>query len=347
MSLANFRPRFPAEWEPQAAVWFSWPNNPETWPGRLARIQQVFAELITRITAHQEVRLNCTTPFQGEATKLLRAAGAAMERVRFYDIPTNDVWCRDHGPTFVKDRDTGKLAIIDWEYNAWGGKYPPWIFDDAVPARVGEVLNLPRYRAPLICEGGALETNGDDLLLTTESVLLNPNRNPKLSQSEITVLLKEFLGSREVVWLGSGMVTDDTDGHIDTLARFWKTDGVVCVMEKNSHDADYRTLMANRERLQGLRTPTGGRFDLVELPQPEPVIAQGTRTERLPATYANFLILNGCIIVPTYSQPKRDAQALGIIGELFSKHQVIGVDSLEILREGGSFHCLSQQQPVG
>lgn len=343
---APFHPRFPAEWEPQSAVWFSWPANPNTWPDRLHHIQAIFARMLSAVSQCETVRLNCAKPLQDNARRLLLAEKAQLDRIEFFDIPTNDVWCRDHGPTFVKDSSSGSLAIVDWKYNAWGGKFPPWDLDDAVPARIAEALRLPIRRAPIFCEGGGIESNGQGILLTTECVMLNPNRNPDIKKLEVENLFKEYLGIHTTFWLGEGMTTDDTDGHIDTLARFFKPDGIVAIQETNSKDPDYRNLQENIERIQGFRTPTGGRFDLALLPQPDPVFAEGTRTERLPATYANFLILNGAVLVPTYGQPKRDSHALGLLGELFPKRKIIGMDSLEILREGGSFHCLSQQQPA-
>ncbi len=336
----------PAEWEEQECVWFSWPLNPTTWHGRLPAIRRAFAEAIAPLTGFEPVRIICAGSAQAEAERILQAAGADLGLIEYFDIPTDDVWCRDHGPTFVRRLGTGNVEIIDWCYNAWGGKFPPWDKDDAVPARVAEALEMPRRRVDLVCEGGALEVNGEGLLMTTESVLLNPNRNPGRSRREVEAILMGVLGVERILWLNRGMDTDDTDGHIDTLARFWKRDGVAAPRAPVGHP-DHHVLEENWERLQDLRTPAGGHFDMAALPHPNPVVADGARHERLPATYANFLIVNGAVLVPTYGQGQQDQAACGLIGELFSDREIIDRDSSMILWEGGSFHCLSQQQPGG
>lgn len=341
----TFPHRFPAEWERQEAVWFSWPDNSALWPGHQEEVATELTRLLATVSRFEIVRVNCREALWPQLNQRLRAAGAVMEQVQFQPVPTNDAWCRDHGPTFVKGQNGGTV-IIDWQYNAWGGKFPPWDLDDAVPGEIARLLGVPRHRVPLVCEGGAIETNGDGLLLTTESVLLHPNRNPDKDLIDIEKLLMEYLGVTDIFWLGGGMAEDDTDGHIDTLARFWKTDGVAAILTNDPHHPDYLILQENRERLQGLRTCSGGRVEVAELPHPEPVYGEGTRTERLPATYANFLILNGAVIVPTYGQAKNDREALGLLGELFPGRKIVGLETLEILREGGSFHCLSQQQPA-
>lgn len=337
----------PPEWGPQEAVWIAWPLNPDLWPGRAEAIGEAFAKMATALSQFTEVRVLAAPEAHPSILRTLRQVGADCDRVALFPIPTNDVWCRDHGPTFIRHQETGELAMVDWSYNAWGAKFPPWDLDDAVPRELAGILRTARYPAPMVCEGGAIEVNGEGCLLTTESVLLNPNRNPNLSRLEVEEILRAFLGVRSIGWLGSGLVTDDTDGHIDTLARFWKPDGVVAVRESRPRDPDYRPLMENWERLQGFRTPEGSRLDLVPLPQPDPVLAEGTRTERLPATYANFLIVNHGVLVPTYGQPRADDQALGILRELFPNRSVVGLDSCLLLREGGSFHCVTQQQPAG
>lgn len=335
----------PAEWERMEAIWLAWPLNPSTWPGRLALAQRQMAVLIARLSTAGEVRLLCAPAAQAAARTALVESQARMEAVRFYALATNDSWIRDSGPTFLRHRDNGRLAMIDWVYNAWGGKFAPWDLDDAIPARLADLLQLPRFRRSLVCEGGAIEVNGAGLCLTTESVLLNPNRNPGWSCAAIAAELEDCLGAREVAWLAGGMETDDTDGHIDTLARFWKQDGVAAIVEKNERHPDHRVLRENWERLEGLRTPGGGRYDLAALPQPEPVFAEGTRADRLPASYANFVVFNKLVVVPAFGQPKADGQAVGLLRELFAGCRVESADALELLREGGAFHCLTQQQP--
>lgn len=336
MATAN-TVRMPAEWEPQEAVWFSWPLNPATWPGRLESIQQRFAELIAACTRFQPVRLNCAASGQDKARRMLNAGRADLGVIDFHDIPTNDVWCRDHGPTFVLV--DGKPAIVDWRYNAWGGKFPPWDLDDAVPARIAEELSLPHRPIDLFCEGGAIEVDGTGRLMTTQSVLLNPNRNPDLDQAAVEDRLREALGVQTIHWLRAGMAPDDTDGHIDTLTRFVAPGSVVTARCANRDHPDYAILEENR----GTLLQCG--LEVVDLPHPDPVLAPDAREERLPATYANFLVLNDALIVPTYGQTTTDQRACGLLGDLFPGRKIIPLDTREILWEGGSFHCLSQQQP--
>lgn len=335
----------PAEWAPQAAIWLSWPLNPVTWPGKLDAMAGYFGQLVAVLSRYQEVRLNCRADAQPAARVAVAAAGADASRVVWYDHPTDDVWCRDHGPTFVKHRTTGEVAVVHWTYNAWGGKYAPWDADADVPRRIAEALGQRRFVIPLVCEGGGLEVNGEGVLLTTESVLLNPNRNPDLSRGEVETALRAGLGVDEIVWLRTGLEGDDTDGHIDTLSRFYAPRGLVTAWEENKADPNHAILAENTAVLEAMRTTTGGRYDVVKLPQPEPIRPTDWRCDRLPATYANFLIVNDAVVVPTYRQPRADDRALGILRELFPDREVVGFDCLEILLEGGAVHCLSQQQP--
>ena len=335
----------PAEWERQEAVWLSWPLNPQTWPGRLAAVQQKFAELAAAISRFEKVCINCAKEAQPAALKLLQEANANLDYVIFYGHPTDDAWCRDHGPTFVKNHKTSEIAVVDWKYNAWGGKFPPWDKDDAIPKLVADALGFRHFASPIVCEGGAIEVNGDGLLLTTESVLLNPNRNPDLSKANAEQVLKDYTGAGQICWLGGGLANDDTDGHIDNLARFYKPDGVVAVIEKNSRSPNYRALQENRERLEGLRTPAGGHFDFAWLQLPENCRHEDQPQRLLPASYANFLAINGAVIAPTFRQPKADARAAGLLGELFPKRKIIPIDCLDLLLEGGAVHCVTQQQP--
>jgi len=329
----------PAEWEAQDAVWFSWPLNPATWPGRIEAIQRRFADLIALCTRFQPVRVNCVGHAQSNALRMLNEARADLKVVHLHDIPTNDVWCRDHGPTFVVDCAAGALSVVDWRYNAWGGKFSPWDLDDAVPARIADELGIARRAVDMFCEGGAIEVDGTGRLLTTESVLLNANRNPQLDRTAIEARLRAALGVRDVLWLRAGMETDDTDGHIDTLTRFFAAGAVLSARAPNTDHPDHAILEENRARLLHFG------LEVVDLPHPDPVIAPDAREERLPATYANFLVLNDAIIVPTYGQYANDQRACGIIGEAFAGRKILPMDTREILWEGGSFHCLSQQQP--
>jgi len=334
--------RMPAEWEPQAAVWLSWPHNHATWPGRFRPIPYVFAEIVKQISRFEAVRINCAARLQPRAKRLCAAAGADMTRVRFFDHPTNDTWCRDHGPIFVKHDRTGEVALTDWTYNAWGGKYPPFNFDNKVPARIAAKLKLRRFVNDMILEGGSIDVNGRGLLLTSEQCLLNPNRNPGLTRAQIERILKDYLGVKTVLWVGEGIIGDDTDGHIDDITRFYQADGFITCVEGNSRDPNHRILVENLERLRSFRTPAGGKFTLVELPLPKPIAFRG---QPVPASYANFLVINGAVLVPQFRQPRRDAAARQIIGGCFPGREIIGIDCYDLIWGLGTLHCISQQQP--
>jgi agmatine deiminase len=332
----------PAEWEPQEAVWLSWPHNRRTWPGRFRPIPGVFANIVAQISRFEGVRINCATPLQARAKRLCASAGADMARVTFHNHPTNDAWCRDHGPIFVRNDQTGEVALTDWDYNAWGGKYPPYDLDRKIPPSIARALKLRRFANEMILEGGSIDVNGQGLLLTSEQCLLNPNRNPHLTSAQIEQNLRDYLGVKTVLWLGDGIVGDDTDGHIDDLTRFFKPDGIVTCVEKNARDANHRPLAENLERLRGFRTLDGKKFEIVELPMPAPMAFRG---QRVPASYANFLIVNDGVLVPQFRQPRRDAAARGILGGCFPGREVVGVDCHDLIWGLGTLHCISQQQP--
>jgi agmatine deiminase len=343
--MAGFR--MPAEWEPQEAVWLSWPLNPDTWPDCRPQVEQAMAGFAAAITRFERVRINAPRAAHTRIGDLLAAADAVLDHVDFFDHPGNDAWCRDHGPVFVKHRDSGALAIVDFRYNAWGGKFPPWDLDDAMPARIADALKLPRFAIPLVAEGGALETNGAGVLLTTESVLLNPNRNPALTRRRVEMLLREALGMDRIWWLPSGLAGDDTDGHIDTLTRFCTPDALLTVVEDDINSPNHLVLKRNAAKLARFHLPDGRRPVIIPLPLPDPIRPQNWREEVLPGTYANFLVINGAVIVPTYRQPANDRAALRRIADCFPGRETIGVDCCDILLEGGALHCLSQQQPSG
>ena len=335
--------RMPAEWEPQEAIWLSWPHNHATWPGQFRPIPYVFAEIVKQISRFEAVRINCASSLQPRAKRLCAAAGANLARVTFYNHPTNDAWCRDHGPIFVKQDHTGKVAVTDWVHNAWGGKYPPYDLDNRIPPNIARKLKLRRFENTMVLEGGSIDVNGEGLLLTSEQCLLNPNRNPTLSRDRIEHNLKDFLGVKQVFWLGEGIVGDDTDGHIDDMSRFFKPDGIVTCVESKRRDPNHRILAANLERLRSFRTPAGRRFDLVELPMPEPF---GFRGQRVPASYANFLVINGAVLMPQFRQKERDAQARVILGECFPGRVIVPIDCYHLIWGLGTIHCISQQQPA-
>ena len=335
--------RMPAEWEPQAAIWLSWPHNLATWPGQFRPIPGVFAGIVSQISRFEEVRINCATKLQPRARRLCAQAGADMARIVFHDNPTNDAWCRDHGPIFVKQTRTGEVAVTDWVYNAWGGKYPPYDLDNKIPPSIARKLKLRRFENDMVLEGGSIEVNGRGLLLTSEQCLLNRNRNPHLSRTEIESNLKDYLGVRKVLWVGEGIAGDDTDGHIDDMTRFFKPDGIVTVVESSPRDPNHRPLVENLERLKSFRTPTDRKFDIVTLPMPKPF---GFRGQRVPASYANFLIINGAVLVPQFRQGMRDAEACAILGHCFPGRAVIPIDCYHLVWGLGTLHCISQQQPA-
>lgn len=332
--------RWPAEWEPQDAVWISWPHRHDLWCGGLQKLTVCYAQLVAALSPFAEVRINAAAVLH----PALHAALAGC-RYRLYDHPTNDVWCRDHGGIFTRRCDGG-LQVADWTFNAWGGKFAPWDLDNGIPRHMAESLSLPCLSSPLILEGGAIEGNGEGLVLTTEAVLLNPNRNPEYTREQIEAELHRMLGTRSVFWLGKGIEGDDTDGHIDDMVRFVHAEAVVSIIEPDPHSPHYHNLAENNERLQDLRTPQGHRVEVIPLPMPKPVIQHDWRLEQLPASYANFLICNGCVLVPTFDQEKEDDRALGILRECFPGKQVIGFNALPLVLEGGAIHCITQQQPA-
>ncbi len=333
----------PAEWEPQAGVWLSWPHNRATWPGQFRPVPPAFAKFVAAISRFEQVRINCANRLQPRAKRLCVTAGADMTRVTFYNHPTNDAWCRDHGPIFVKNKNTGEVAVTDWAFNAWGDKYPFYNFDNQVPMRIARRLKLRRFVNEMVLEGGSIDVNGRGLLLTSEQCLLNKNRNPHLTRVEIENNLKEYLGVHTILWLGEGIVGDDTDGHIDDITRFYKPDGIVTCVEPRNGDPNHQPLAANLERLKSFRTRQGTRFEIVPLPMPHPVIFRG---QRVPASYANFLIINGAVLVPNFRQANRDATANAILRECFPGREIVPVDCYHLIWGLGTLHCLSQQQPA-
>lgn len=347
--MGNKSPHYwPAEWHRQDAVWFSWPHNPGTWSlegSTISQIQQHFAKLTSIISHTQRVCINADESLHPSILKALTESKSSLENIILFPHPTNDVWCRDHGATFVIDTAENKLRAIDWHFNAWGGKFPPWNLDDAIAQKMAEATGSLHSRSPLFLEGGGIEGNGAGIVITTEAVALNPNRNPDWSKSMVENELKTYLGVEKVFWLPSGIEGDDTDGHIDDLTRFVAEDVLVTATEKDSRSPDYQTLSRNKEMLQDLRTTSNSSVQIIDLPMPDPLKMEDWRLDHLPASYANFLILNEIVIVPIFNQAKNDARALGILSECFPDRKVIGFDSRDLVIEGGAVHCISQQQP--
>jgi agmatine deiminase len=333
----------PAEWAPHRATWLSWPHNLETWPVQLEHVREAWVQMILALSPHEKVCLLVNDdPMRLDVSMRLKTAGALMENVTLIEIPTVDVWMRDYGPTFiVRSRADEPLALNDWIFNGWGGKYKAYEDDDQVAKSIAELLAVPVFAHVLVLEGGAIEVNGAGICLTTEQCLLNKNRNPHLSRAEIEQFLNESLGVSQIIWLGEGVAGDDTDGHIDDIARFVDATTIVCTAEDDPKDANYAPLQENLERLQGARDQHGSRFDLIILPSPRPLFCQGSR---LPASYANFYIANEVVLVPIFDDPG-DQKALGILGELFSTRKAIGIRCADLVAGLGAIHCVTQQEP--
>jgi agmatine deiminase len=334
----------PPEWAPQEAVWLSWPtSDPRHWGGaKQSVMEDKFAEIAAAISRFEAVRINAPASAHAAIAAACNRARAVPERIQLFAHPNNDVWCRDHGPIFVSNPASGEVAVTDWEFNAWGGKFPPWDLDNAIPRRVADALGLRRFGGGMILEGGAIEINGAGHLLTTEAVLLNPNRNPQLGRADIEQRLRDGLGVRHIIWLRQGIAGDDTDGHIDDLARFTNERTILACAERDRSSPNHAVLAENLALLRGC-----GGFDVVEIPLPAACEVPGWRLPLLPASYVNFLIVNGGVLAPTFRQHRNDDHALGLLRELFAGREVLGIDCLDLVEEGGSLHCISQQQPAG
>ena len=335
---------FPAEFTAQEAMWLSWPHKEASWPGKIDTIFPVYTKFIGLVAEGQKVRINVADEaMKAVAEKQLLATNGNLNNIEFYFLPTNDAWCRDHGPAFLVNYKQKKKAIVDWGYNAWGDKYPPYDLDDVIPTKIAKQFNLDVFHPGIVMEGGSVEFNGKGTLLTTTACLLNKNRNPHLNQKQIEEFLANFYGVNHILWLGEGIVGDDTDGHIDDITRFVNQDTVVTVVEENKSDENFEILQENLHELKKMRLENGKQINIVELPMPMPVIYE---EQRLPASYANFYIANKHVVVPTFRDTKNDEKALMILQDSFRDRKVVGLDSTEIIWGLGSFHCLSQQEPL-
>lgn len=339
--------RMPAEWETHEATWLAWPRQRNvSWPPDLESIPEYWVTMCQALSPHEEVHLNV---FDGEheeiARQWLRRGRLKIGRnVFLHRFPAYEPWCRDHGPIFVvqnRSRRIPRVAVISWIYNAWGGKYPPYDLDAQVPARVAGYLDVPIFQPGMVLEGGSLDVNGKGTLLTTEGCLLNPNRNPRLSRKQIERRLKDCLGVTHILWLGEGIEGDDTDGHVDDLARFVNPTTVVAAVEEDPRDGNYARLRENLARLRTMKDQNGQPLRIVTLPMPGVVEYRG---RRCPATYANFYIGNETVLLPVYGH-RNDAVAQRTLQELFPGRKVIGVNCRDLILGQGAFHCLTQQQP--
>ena len=334
---------FPAEFAPHTATWLSWPHKDASWPGKINSIYANYSKFVKVLTDSEKVCINVNDDdMKAFAANCLAKEDVNLNKVEFFLHPTNDAWCRDHGPAFlVNDKAEKKKAIIDWGYNAWGNKYPPYDLDDVIPTLVGRHYNIPVFHPGIIMEGGSVEFNGKGSLLTSTSCLLNPNRNPHLNKRQIEEYLINYYGMDQILWVDEGIVGDDTDGHIDDTVRFVNEDTVLTVIEENKKDENYDLLQHNLRQLKEMRLLNGKQLNIIELPMPQEVIYE---SQRLPASYANFYIANKSVIVPTY-HCSNDDRALNTIQECFPGRAVVGIDSTDIIWGLGSFHCLSQQEP--
>lgn len=325
----------PPEWAPHAATWLAWPHKEASWPGKLELIPPVFARMARELARGEHVNINVTDAAMGQAAReALLAAGADLARITLHELPFDDSWIRDHGPIFV-NHPQGAQAIVDWDYNAWGGKYEPYDRDDAVPRSIAGWLQLPAWHPGMVLEGGSIDVDGAGLLLTTESCLLNPNRNPGRTREQIEATLRDYLGVQRVLWLGEGIVGDDTDGHVDDLTRFVAPGVVVTAVEERRGDENFEPLRANLARLRQMPV------EVHTLPMPDAVVLDG---QRLPASYANFYIGNRVVLLPQFGCPQ-DAAARQALERLCPGREVVGIDCRDLIWGLGAFHCLTQQQP--
>jgi agmatine deiminase len=332
---------WPAEWERQSATWIAWPHNLETWPERFQYIPSVYVRFISELAQVQSVHV-LSGPASASPAAQDRLAGVA--NVTVHDVPTNDTWIRDYGPTFVKRKNDGELVGVDWKFNAWGGKYPPFDADAAAAEAICRKVGCTRSMSSLYCEGGALETDGRGTLLTTSSCLLSATRNPGWSREMIEEELTRQLGVTQVVWVdGGGLLGDDTDGHIDQLARFVAPNIVVAAVSSNVNDPNYAGLARNVRILRDSKSAEGHPLQVVELPTPPPRFIQD---KRVPESYCNFLFANGIVLIPTFGNTATDKAAIDILSSLIPTHRMVPVDASELIWGLGAFHCASQQQPA-
>jgi agmatine deiminase len=335
--------RMPAEWARHEATWLTWPRAEGiSFPDAFENIPALWAGLAKLLAVGEQVHINVFSPdHEIDIRAALKQADAPVDtRIHLHAFPAYEPWCRDHGPIFV--RNEKEIAVVDWRYNAWGGKYPPCDLDDDVPQHVAKLFGLRLFSPPMILEGGSIEVNGEGTLLTTEACLLNKNRNPNLTQKEIETYLRDYLGVDQILWLGEGIVGDDTDGHIDDLTRFVDAKTLVTIVEEDTADENFALLRENSLRLAAMRDNSGNPWRIVDLPTPGRIEREG---RRLPASYANFYIANDVVIMPAFDHPN-DSKARDILQRLFPTRRVVAWPALDLIWGLGAFHCITQQQPA-
>ena len=332
----------PAEWEPHEATWISWPQpDCNSFPESYDRVIPTFVKMAEALAESEIVRINVSGAEQEKTVrKLLRSC--PPERVEYFHIPTDEPWCRDHGPIFVKRDKSPQLAVLNFGFNAWGYKLSPFDEDNAVPPAIAKALGLPVFNFEhFILEGGSIDTNGQGTLLTTESCLLNPNRNPALDRTAIEKKLRDKLGVKKILWLGDGIEGDDTDGHVDDITRFIGPSTVVTAVEEDEHDPNFEPLQRNLDRLHTMRLADGEPLHVLTLPMPTRIMREG---QRLPASYANFYIANSVVLLPVFNE-HNDSWAVSALHEAFPDRRIVPIDCRELIWGLGAFHCLTQQQP--
>jgi agmatine deiminase len=335
--------RMPAEWHPHASTWLTWPKDPVTWPDRVPQAQDIFVTFIEALTPHERVDLLVDdADVEADVRARCRARGVHLDRLVCHHVPTVDSWIRDYGPNFLVN-DAGDLAFNHWIFNAWGNKYDSLLRDADVPRRLDVLADAPRFEPGIVLEGGSIDVDGNETVLTTEQCLLNPNRNPSLSREEIETHLRDYLGVRQVLWLGEGIEGDDTDGHVDDITRFVSPDTIVTVVENDPADPNHAPLADNLRRLELALNAFGHPYRVVTLPMPG-VVPDG-EGGRLPASYANFYIANGVVLVPVYGHAN-DQRALDILAPLFPTRRLVPIPCEPLVWGMGSIHCVTQQQPA-
>ncbi|HVL88205.1 MAG TPA: agmatine deiminase family protein [Candidatus Thermoplasmatota archaeon] len=330
----------PAEWAPQETVWLAWPHDPLTFPGRIPQVETIYHQAIRALTRNGRVDLLVSNADERQRVEAW-ASREGVGNLRLHDVPVADVWIRDYGPTFV--RGPRGVAMVDWLFNAWGDKYPTLRPDGVVPRLLAPKLGVPRFEPQVVMEGGSFDVNGEGAVLTTEQCLLHENRNPHLSRERIEGVLRDFLGAETVLWLGEGVVGDDTDGHVDDVARFVAPDTVLACMEEDPHHPNHAILAENGKRLSSMRDPRGRPFKLVPLPMPGDVLDD--EGEPLPASYANFLVANGVVLLPVFGHAN-DERAVRTLEACFPDRAVVPLRCEDMVHGMGTLHCASQQQPA-